>query len=95
MSSTHGSIMLHLTKDYMEKLPVIFPERLDEQKKISKCLSCIDTKIETNNRINAELEAMAKTLYDYWFVQFDFPDANGGTCQPHIDSHFKDNIDFT
>jgi len=40
-------------------------------------LSCIDTKIETNNRINAELEAMAKTLYDYWFVQFDFPDANG------------------
>jgi type I restriction enzyme S subunit len=30
-----------------------------------------------NNKINAELEAMAKTLYDYWFVQFDFPDANG------------------
>ena len=37
----------------------------------------IDKKIELNNRINAELEALAKTLYDYWFVQFDFPDADG------------------
>lgn len=40
-------------------------------------LEVIDKKIELNNRINAELEAMAKTLYDYWFVQFDFPDVNG------------------
>ncbi|MGL0821408.1 restriction endonuclease subunit S [Vibrio vulnificus] len=40
-------------------------------------LEVIDKKIELNNRINSELEAMAKTLYDYWFVQFDFPDANG------------------
>ena len=38
-----------------------------------KILSALDDKIELNNRINAELEAMAKTLYDYWFVQFDFP----------------------
>lgn len=44
---------------------------------ITKVLSDLDTKIELNNRINRELEAMAKTLYDYWFVQFDFPDANG------------------
>ena len=48
-----------------------------------KYISCIDllfaldSKIELNNRINAELEAIAKTLYDYWFVQFDFPDKNG------------------
>lgn len=46
-------------------------------KKIADVLLAIDKKIELNNRINAELEAMAKTLYDYWFVQFDFPDANG------------------
>jgi type I restriction enzyme S subunit len=54
---------------------------------IRKVLDVIDAKIELNNRINAELEAMAKTLYDYWFVQFDFPfdfaqgkpDANGKT----------------
>lgn len=51
--------------------------QLDIQKKISTLLRAIDKKIELNNRINAELEAMAKTLYDYWFVQFDFPDANG------------------
>lgn len=37
----------------------------------------IDQKIALNNQINEELEAMAKTLYDYWFVQFDFPDENG------------------
>lgn len=46
-----------------------------EQSEIARVLSKIDKKIELNNRINAELEAMAKTLYDYWFVQFDFPDA--------------------
>ena len=47
------------------------------QKKISKVLDAINNKIELNNQINQKLEAMAKTLYDYWFVQFDFPDANG------------------
>lgn len=43
------------------------------QKQIATILSSIDSKIALNNRINAELEAMAKTVYDYWFVQFDFP----------------------
>ena len=50
---------------------------LNEQRKMVSILSTIDDKIETNNQINQELEAMAKTLYDYWFVQFDFPDQNG------------------
>ena len=50
---------------------------LNEQRKMVSILSTIDDKIETNNQINQELEAMAKTLYDYWFVQFDFPDPNG------------------
>lgn len=44
-----------------------------QQQKIASVLSALDSKIELNNRINTELEAMAKTLYDYWFVQFDFP----------------------
>ena len=44
---------------------------------IVSVLSVLDQKIELNNRINAELEAMAKTLYDYWFVQFDFPNEDG------------------
>ena len=49
----------------------------EEQRKIANILSAIDDKIQINNQINEELEAMAKTLYDYWFVQFDFPDQNG------------------
>ena len=50
---------------------------LSTQQKIASVLSTLDLKIELNNGINAELESMAKTLYDYWFVQFDFPDKNG------------------
>ncbi|MCD8032175.1 MAG: restriction endonuclease subunit S [Bacteroides sp.] len=50
---------------------------INTQTKIALTLKSLDDKIEINNRINAELEAMAKTIYEYWFVQFDFPDANG------------------
>lgn len=50
---------------------------LNEQKKIANILSKLDDKIELNNKINKELEEMAKDLYNYWFVQFDFPDENG------------------
>jgi len=49
----------------------------NQQCKMIASMKAIDGKIENNNRIIAELEAMAKTIYDYWFVQFDFPDANG------------------
>lgn len=77
MSSTHGSIMLHLTKVFIEDLKILYPKNLPTQKSIAKVLSDLDAKIELNNKINRELEAMAKTLYDYWFVQFDFPNANG------------------
>lgn len=48
-----------------------------DQQHIASVLSFLDDKIELNNRINAELQAMTITLYDYWFVQFDFPNANG------------------
>lgn len=65
-----------ITFDVLSKLQIRLPE-LSTQQKIAKVLSDLDAKIELNNKINAELEAMAKTLYDYWFVQFDFPDANG------------------
>lgn len=50
---------------------------INEQKSIAAVLSALDKKIALNEQINARLEEMAKTLYDYWFVQFDFPDANG------------------
>jgi len=50
---------------------------ISTQQRIAAILSSLDAKIELNNRINVELEAMAKTLYDYWFVQFEFPEKNG------------------
>ena len=64
--------------DKNQILNFLIPDfELSTQQKIAKVLSDLDAKIELNNKINAELEAMAKTLYDYWFVQFDFPDVNG------------------
>lgn len=58
------------------KFENLYPTLL-EQKRIASVLSNIDSKIELNRAINQNLEAMAKQLYDYWFVQFDFPDENG------------------
>ena len=57
-------------------LEVYLPD-YDEQVRIGDFLYKLNQKIALNNQINQELEAMAKTLYDYWFVQFDFPDQNG------------------
>jgi type I restriction enzyme, S subunit len=54
-------------------IQVNYSEDKTTQQKIAEVLSDLDAKIELNNRINAELEAMAKLLYEYWFVQFDFP----------------------
>ena len=56
------------------ELPIPEPQT---QQSIAAALSALDKKIALNKQINARLEEMAKTLYDYWFVQFDFPDANG------------------
>ena len=71
-----GATVDRIALNELPEFPIRIPP-LEEQKHVAKLLSGIDQKIELNNRINAELEAMAKTLYDYWFVQFDFPDANG------------------
>lgn len=67
-----GSTIKHLTGVNLKKIEFEFPP-YEMQCAISKVLSNLDSKIRLNNRINAELEAMAKTIYDYWFVQFDFP----------------------
>lgn len=71
-----GSTIKHLTGVGLRRVEFLFPT-LNEQKKIANVLLAIDSKIECNNRISAELEAMAKSLYDYWFVQFDFPNVKG------------------
>ena len=47
------------------------------QKRVANVLGKIDSKIKSNNRIIFELESMAKTLYDYWFLQFEFPNEEG------------------
>ena len=59
------------------KLQVLPIPNKATQHKIASILSTLDSKIELNNQINSELEAMAKLLYDYWFVQFDFPNDKG------------------
>jgi type I restriction enzyme S subunit len=66
-----------LDKIKLFNLLIKLPNNSNYQQKIANVLSSLDSKIELNNKINKELESMAKTLYDYWFVQFDFPDVNG------------------
>ena len=66
-----------LAKSAFEEVEISDIPPLDEQKKISSVLSTIDRKIALNRKRIATLEAMAKEIYDYWFVQFDFPDAHG------------------
>jgi len=75
-NSATGSIQDNINIEYLTSLKFKIPVK-NYQDKIAAVLSALDAKIDCNNRINSELEAMAKALYDYWFVQFDFPDANG------------------
>ena len=75
MSGSKGSKMPRGDKSHILTFPI--PDfEFDLQVRIASILSDIDSKIELNNKINAELESMAKLIYDYWFVQFDFPDEN-------------------
>ena len=61
-----------LSNETIFQIPILLPS-LEVQKAIGNLLSNIDRKIELNRQINDNLEAMAKQLYYYWFVQFDFP----------------------
>ena len=71
-----GTTFKEVSGIVMENIELPFPS-LENQERIADCLMSLDQKIALNTRMNAELEAMAKQLYDYWFVQFDFPDENG------------------
>ncbi|MGV3581266.1 MAG: restriction endonuclease subunit S [Methylophilus sp.] len=75
--NTSGSTVFGISARMFDQINVHLPKNTLTQLQIGSLLHLLDNKIELNNRINAELEAMAKTLYDYWFLQFDFPDANG------------------
>ncbi|MEE3485454.1 MAG: restriction endonuclease subunit S [Bacteroidales bacterium] len=71
-----GSARDNLSQKGISNLEISLPN-LDIQRKIAAVLTALDDKIALNRRINAKLEQMAKRLYDYWFVQFDFPNAEG------------------
>lgn len=75
-SAASGSIQDNINIDFLTNLKFKVPDK-PNQDKIASVLSTLDEKIALNNETNATLEQMAKTLYDYWFVQFDFPDDNG------------------
>ena len=70
---SQGSVFNTINLASFDLMELNIHSDLPTQRSIAKVLSDLDAKIELNNKINEELEAMAKTLYDYWFVQFDFP----------------------
>ena len=72
-----GSARDNLSQAELKDLELIVPQTRKEQEVLASTLSLLDKKIELNRQINDNLEAMAKQLYDYWFVQFDFPNEEG------------------
>lgn len=74
-SYLNGAVQKFLGLERLRTFPV--PEYSDDMQKIAAVLSSLDDKIALNRRMNAKLEQMAKRLYDHWFVQFDFPNADG------------------
>jgi len=76
-NSNKGSTVPLLTLAEIRELPITYPESLDEQRRIVKMLDSLSDKIANNHRINNNLEAQARTIYDYWFSQFDFPNVDG------------------
>lgn len=77
LNKQSGSTVFGISAAELKKTQVTILDSIEEQKNIAQVLSTIDHKIELNRRLNDNLEAMAQALYDYWFVQFDFPDENG------------------
>lgn len=71
-----GSSQPKLTRESLDSILLNVPNK-PTQDRVVDILWSLDKKIKLNNQINFELEAIAKLIYDYWFVQFDFPDENG------------------
>lgn len=76
-SKAHGTSTKTITKDEVRDLSFYIHDEPEEQKKVEKTLNCIARKISLIRNINKELETMAKEIYGYWFIQFDFPNTNG------------------
>lgn len=71
-----GTTFKEISKSVFEQWEIILPT-LEKQKEVSNVLAAIDEKIETNRAISAKLEKLAATIYNFWFLQFDFPNENG------------------
>ena len=74
--ATGGSTMPILNKSSFENITISIPE-LPAQIAIAEVLSSLDEKIELNNAINKNLEALAQSLFKRWFVDFEFPNEEG------------------
>lgn len=72
-----GSAVPTLNRNHIHPIEVYYPINIDEQKRIADVLSALDDKIEINNKINENLEAQAQAIFKQWFVDFEFPDAEG------------------
>lgn len=72
-----GTTFDSVNKDIINNLDMIIPNQYSDRKKASKLLRSIDNKIDNNTNVNRQLEYLAKTLYDYWFLQFEFPNEEG------------------
>lgn len=73
---TTGSTVPTLNRNDLSNLIIDVPT-INEQRKRREILEILDAKIATNIEISQQLESMAKTIYDYWFLQFEFPDKDG------------------
>lgn len=73
VKQSNGTTYDSVTGDIVKNMDMIIPENKAMCKRISKLLYSLDSKIENNNKIISELEQMVKTIYDYWFLQYEFP----------------------
>ena len=71
-----GSTMPSINTEILKSLPIVYCS-LPEQKQIADVLSCLDAKIENLRRQNETLEQIAQTLFKHWFIDFEFPNADG------------------
>ena len=72
-----GSTVFGISVKMFDSIKVDIPDDYETQKKVADYLYSIDNKIDLNNQINFELDSLAKTVYDYWFLQFEFPNEEG------------------
>ena len=76
LSASGGSSREAITKDQLEGLEFEVAD-INTQNSIAQTLTSLDYMIELNNKMIIEIENTARLIYDYWFIQYDFPDKNG------------------